>query len=75
MPRVTLQRVPGRDVAKRVADALRLDPDQRYTVTVTAEDDELAGAASLEQVMDIVGKRARARGLTPELLNNLLKDA
>jgi hypothetical protein len=75
MPRVTLQRVPGRDVAKRVADALRLDPDQRYTVTVTAEDDELAGAASLEHVMDIVGKRARARGLTPELLNNLLKDA
>jgi hypothetical protein len=69
MTRVTLEKIPGREVAKRVADALQLDPDQRYTVTVTAEDDELSNAASSAAVMDIVGTRAEKRGLTPELLN------
>jgi hypothetical protein len=74
MPKVTLQKVPGRDVPARVADALRLDPDQRYTVTVTAEDDELASAQSLGKLMDVVGTRAEKRGLSPELLRKLLDE-
>jgi hypothetical protein len=30
---------------------------------------------SLEQVLDEVGRKAEARGLTPEVLHSLLKDA
>ena len=31
--------------------------------------------ASLQQVLDEVGSKAKARGLTPEMLDSLLKDA
>lgn len=31
--------------------------------------------ASLEQVLDEVGKKAKSRGLTPEILDSLLKGA
>ena len=30
---------------------------------------------SLEQVLDEAGRKAQARGLTPEILDSLLKDA
>ncbi len=38
---------------------------------------ELAAAdfPSLEQVLDEVGRKAKARGLTPEMLDSLLKGA
>jgi hypothetical protein len=75
MSTVTLQHVLGRELAARLGEALRLDPDRAYTVTVQAEDEELARAASLKDVMDVVGRRAEERGMTPDVLRKILNDA
>jgi hypothetical protein len=50
-------------------------PDDRVIVWIEPEDEELARAASLQQLMDIIGERAKARGLTPNKLDRILNDA
>jgi hypothetical protein len=50
-------------------------PDDRVIVWIEPEDEELRRAASLQQVMDIIGARAKARGLTPNKLDRILHDA
>lgn len=49
-------------------------PDDRVTVWVEPQDPELAGAASLRELMDIVGRRARERGLTKKRLRDILNE-
>ena len=48
----------------------RFAPDDRVIVWIEPED-QLARAASLQQLMDIIGRRAEARGLTPKKLADL----
>lgn len=74
MPTVTLENIKGRDVADRLIEELGLEADRTYTLVVHSEDAEMAGARSLEEVVDIVGKRARKRGLTKKLLEKILDD-
>jgi len=49
-------------------------PTDRVVVRVEPDDPELANAARLAEVMEIVGRRARARGLTEEKLAELLDE-
>jgi len=75
MSSITLKRIKGREVAQKVSEALELEPDGLYRITVQAEDEKLARAEGLSDVMDIVGTRAQQRGLTSELLKDILEDA
>ncbi len=75
MPNVRLEHIKGSELAKRVAEAVRVEPDRFYKVTVRAEDEELSDADSLSAVAEIVSDRARERGLTPEILRDILDDA
>ena len=52
----------------------RFAPDQRVTVVIEPEDRELAAAASLEAVMDIISRRASRRGLTEDRLAEILDE-
>lgn len=52
----------------------QFDPEERVTVWIEREDAELAAAASLQELMDIIGRRADARGLTAEKLAAILND-
>jgi hypothetical protein len=52
----------------------RFAPDQRVTVVIEPEDLELAAAASLEAVMDIISRRATERGFTEEKLAEILNE-
>jgi len=49
-------------------------PTDRVRVRIEPDDPELAGAANLIEVMRIVGRRARARGLTQEKLDEILNE-
>ena len=49
-------------------------PDEQVTVCIEPADPELARAASLEALMDIIGHRAQARGLTVEKLQEILHE-
>jgi hypothetical protein len=57
-----------------VAREGRFAPDQRVTIVIEPEDTELAAAASLEAVMDLIARRARERGLTEEKLAGILNE-
>ena len=49
-------------------------PTDRVRVRIEPDDPELAGAANLIDVMRVVGRRARARGLTQEKLDEILNE-
>jgi hypothetical protein len=66
--------VMARELPKAWREEGRFAPDQRVTVVIEPEDPELAAAASLEAVMDIVSRRATARGLTEEKLAEILNE-
>ena len=42
---------------------------------IEPEDPELANAASLEELMTLIGRRAQERGLTEAKLQNILDEA
>jgi hypothetical protein len=50
----------------------RLGPEDRVTVWIEPEDQELARAGSLRELMDVIGRRAEQRGLSEEKLAEIL---
>ena len=48
------------------------DPERSVRVEIREVDPELEAASSLEEMMDLVGKRAGERGLTPAILQEIL---
>ena len=67
--------VPARELPATWPEREQFAPDDLVTVWIELEDAELERAASLRQVMDILGERAKARGLTPRKLAAILNDA
>jgi hypothetical protein len=66
--------VMARELPKAWREEGRFAPDQRVTVVIEPEDAELAAAASLEAVMDIISRRAAERGLREERLAEILDE-
>jgi len=50
------------------------DPEAQVRVEVREVDAKLESARTLEEVMDLISERAVARGLTPEVLQDILKE-
>jgi hypothetical protein len=50
-------------------------PDEQVSVWIEPTDAELAATVSLGELMDVIGRRAQARGLTDETLETILYDA
>jgi hypothetical protein len=75
MEAVRLQKtVIARELPEAWREEGRFALDQRVTVVIEPEDTELAAAATLEAVMDIISRRARERGLTEEKLAEILNE-
>ena len=68
----TRSTVPARELPASWPEREQFAPDDLITVWIELEDAELERATSLRQVMDIVGERAKARGLTPKRLDAIL---
>ena len=67
--------VPARELPASWPEREQFAPDDLVTIWIEIEDAELERATSLRQVMDIIGERAKARGLTPEKLDAILNDS
>ena len=52
----------------------RFAPEEQVTLYIEPADRELAEAASLVELMNIIGRRAQARGLTEEKLQEILNE-
>ena len=50
------------------------DPETQVRVEVREVDTKLEAASTLEDVMDLIAERAKARGLTPEILQDILNE-
>lgn len=50
------------------------NPNARIEVRLTECDEELQNAKTPMEVLDIVSRRAEARGLTPAILEDILND-
>jgi hypothetical protein len=50
------------------------NPEAQVRVEVREVDAELEAARTLEDVMDLIAERAKARGLTPEVLQDILNE-
>jgi hypothetical protein len=57
--------MPARELPAEWPERKRFAPDDRVLVWIEPDDEELGRAASLQQLMDIIGERATARRLTP----------
>jgi hypothetical protein len=66
--------VIARELPKAWREEGRFALDQRVTVVIEPEDPELAVAASLEAIMDVISRRARERGLTEKGLAEILNE-
>ena len=66
--------VAARELPPEWREQGRFTPDERVTVVIEPEDPELAGAASLAELMTLVGRRAQGRGLTEAKLRAILDD-
>ena len=66
--------VSGRELPEAWREEGRFGLDQRVTVLIEPEDHELAAAASLEAVMDVISRRAKERGLTEGQLARILDE-
>ena len=67
--------VAARELPPEWREQGRFTPDERVTVVIEPEDPELANAASLAELMTIVGRRAQERGLTEAKLHAILDEA
>ncbi|MBN1849861.1 MAG: hypothetical protein JW932_14905 [Deltaproteobacteria bacterium] len=68
MPTNVLDNIKGSELPKDWAEKIQAIPNESYTVTIRPQRE----SKSLKQVMSELSRKAQARGLTPEKLEELL---
>lgn len=68
MPSTILDNVKGSDLPKVWADRIDIIPDKTYTVIIQPQEER----QSLQRVMSKISRNAKARGMTPDVLENIL---
>jgi len=68
MPTNVLDNIKGSELPKAWAEKIKAIPDESYTVTIRPQRE----SKSLKQVMSELSRKAQARGLTPEKLEEIL---
>ena len=68
MPTNVLDNIKGNELPKAWAEKIKAIPDERYTVTIRPQKE----SKNLKQVMSELSRKAQARGLTPEKLEQIL---
>jgi hypothetical protein len=68
MPSTILDNVKGSDLPKTWAEKINILPNKIYTVIIQPQEER----QSLQKIMSQVSKNAKARGMTPDILENIL---
>lgn len=68
MPTNVFENIKGSELPKSWAEKINALPEESYTVTIRPQKE----SKSLKQVMSELSRRAQARGLTPEKLEEIL---
>lgn len=68
MPSTILNNVKGSDLHRIWADKINIIPDKIYTVIIQPQEER----QSLEKIMSEISRNAKARGMTPDILEDIL---
>ena len=68
MPSTILDNVKGSDLPKIWADKINIRPNKTYTVIIQPQEE----SQSLKKTMSQISRNAKARGMTPEILEKIL---
>jgi len=68
MPSTILDNIRGSDLPKVWADKTNIIPDKTYTVIIQPQEER----QSLEKIMSKISRNAKARGITPDILEDIL---
>ena len=68
MPSTILDNVKGSDLSKILADRIDISPDKSYTVIIQPQEER----QTLQRIMSKISRNAKARGMTPDVLENIL---
>jgi len=68
MPSTILDNVKGSDLHKILADRIDISPDKSYTVIIQPQEER----QTLQRIMSKISRNAKARGMTPDVLENIL---
>lgn len=68
MPSTIIDDIKGSDLPKGWADKLDIIPDKTYTVIIQPQEERL----SLQKIMSKISSNAKIRGMTPDILENIL---
>ena len=68
MPSTILDNVKGSDLPKIWADKMDIIPDKTYTVIIQPQEER----QSLQKIMSRISRNAKTRGVTPDVLENIL---
>ena len=68
MPTTVIDNIKGRELPPDWQRKMKAIPEERYSVTIRPQKEE----RSLEEVMKDLSREAKARGMTPEILEGIL---
>jgi phage tail sheath gpL-like len=68
MPSTILNNIKGSDLPRVWADKINIIPDKTYTVIIQPQEER----QSLEKIMSEISRNANARGMTPDILEDIL---
>lgn len=68
MPSTILNNIKGSDLPRVWADKINIIPDKTYTVIIQPQEER----QSLEKIMSEISRNAKARGMTPDILEDIL---
>jgi hypothetical protein len=68
MPSAILDNIKGSDLPKGWANKIDIKPDKTYTVIIQPQEER----QSLQKIMSKISNNAKARGMTPDVLENIL---
>jgi hypothetical protein len=68
MPSTILDNVKGSDLPKIWADKIDIISDKTYTVIIQPQEER----QSLKKIMSKISRNAKTRGMTPDILENIL---
>ena len=68
MPSTTLDNIKGSDLPKTWADKIDIIHDKTYTVIIQPQEER----QSLQKIMSKISRTAKTRGMTPDILENIL---
>lgn len=68
MPSTILDNIKGSELPKNWADKIDIIPNKTYTVIIQPQEEH----SSLQQIMSEISRNAEKRGMTPDVLENIL---